>query len=121
MTAWTAQELAQLEKADEVRIAGRRVDGSSRSLVTVWQVVVDGRLYLRSVNGPEGQWYRGVVRHHEGFLQWGRTTREVAYAADDSHDDQVDAAYFAKYGRSAPSLAITSPKAKQTTLRVDPR
>ncbi|GAA5036075.1 DUF2255 family protein [Microbacterium fluvii] len=121
MPGWTQQELDELDRAGEVRVAGRRADGSSRSLTIVWHVVVDGDLYLRSVKGPEGQWYRGVAHHHEGFLRWGSTTREVTYTPDSSHDDAVDAAYFAKYGTGSATQSLMKAEARQTTLRVDPR
>ena len=121
MSTWTDAELAQIDRAPQVRVAGRRADGSSRTLTIVWHVVVDGNLYLRSVKGPEGQWYRGVAHHFEGFLEWAGATREATFTLDHSHDDEVDAAYTAKYGNGSPSRAITSPLAKQTTMRVDPR
>ncbi|WP_139416633.1 DUF2255 family protein [Agromyces laixinhei] len=121
MGAWTAAELKELDDAYEVKVAGRRADGSSRTLTTVWHVVVDGDLYLRSVKGTDGQWYKGVVRNFEGFLSWNSTTREVAFTLDASHDDAVDAAYVARYGNGAPSRSITSASARETTLRVDPR
>ncbi|WP_243076272.1 DUF2255 family protein [Microbacterium sp. SS28] len=121
MTGWTDTELRELDRSGEVRVAGRRADGTSRTLTIVWHVVVDGKLYLRSVKGPGGEWYKGVARHFEGFLRWGANTRAVAYTLDPSHDDAIDKAYFAKYGNGSPSRSITSPLAKQTTLRVDPR
>ena len=118
---WTADELDELGRVYEVRVAGRRADGSARTLTIVWHVVVDGHLYLRCVKGTDGQWYKGVVRHFEGYLRWAGTTREVSYTLDASRDDAVDAAYFTKYGNGSASRSITSPLAKQTTLRVDPR
>ncbi|MFD4422813.1 DUF2255 family protein [Agromyces sp. NPDC058484] len=121
MATWTDAELRQLDDAHEVRVAGRRADGSSRTPKIVWHVVVDGNLYLRSVYGTEGQWYKGVARHFEGFLRWDSATRAVIYTLDGSHDDAIDAAYFAKYGNGAPSRSITTAAARETTLRVDPR
>jgi hypothetical protein len=121
MSSWTKKELDALDRASEIRVAGRRQDGTSRTLVTIWHVVVDGALYARSVYGPNGQWYKGVVRHHEGFVSWGGDTREVTYVPDREHDDAIDAAYFAKYGKGAPSQHITSADAKTTTLRIEPR
>lgn len=121
MSAWTAAELRQLDRAGEVRVAGRRADGTSRTPVIVWHVVVDGNLYLRSVKGPEGQWYKGVARYFEGFLAWGGQTRSVTYALDSTHDSAIDAAYTAKYGNGSATRAITNSLSKQTTLRVDPR
>ena len=121
MSTWTDDDLALLDRVGEIKVAGRRADGSLRSLVIVWHVVVDGAVYIRSVRGADGHWYRGVVKHHEGAIAWGGTKRDVRYIADDGHDDAIDAAYFAKYGKGSPSRAITSPEARATTLRVEPR
>jgi hypothetical protein len=121
MTAWTGQELSSLEGAHEIRVAGRRKDGTIRTLVIVWHVVVGGALYVRSVRGTEGQWYKGVVRHFEGAISWGAQTREVTYTLDSSHDPEIDAAYAAKYGTGSATRAITSEIATRTTLRVDPK
>ncbi|MEX0153769.1 DUF2255 family protein [Microbacterium sp. LMI1-1-1.1] len=121
MTEWTSAELSNLAQAYEVRVAGRRGDGSSRTLVIVWHVVVDGQLYLRSVNGPDGQWYKGVARSFEGFLRWGSSTRAVTFSLDSTRDGVIDAAYEQKYGTGSATRAITSALARQTTLRVTPR
>ncbi len=121
MSGWTDAELRELGLAREVRVAGRRADGTSRTLVIVWHVVVDGALYLRSVKGPEGEWYKGVARYFEGFLSWGEHTRAVSYTLDSSNDPAIDAAYTAKYGNGASTRSITNDLSHQTTLRVDPR
>ncbi len=121
MTAWTEQELSSLENAREIRVAGRRKDGTIRTLVIVWHVIVDGILYVRSVRGKEGQWYKGVIRHFEGAISWGALYREVTYTPDSSHDAEIDAAYIAKYGTGSATRAITSEIATQTTLRIDPK
>ena len=121
MSWWTDAELRELDRAREVRVAGRRSDGASRTLVIVWHVVVDGAVYLRSVKGPQGQWYQGVARHFEGFLRWGGQTRAVSYTLDSTHDSAIDAAYTAKYGNGSATRSIITPLSKETTLRVDPR
>ncbi|GAB3912948.1 hypothetical protein GCM10011575_21640 [Microlunatus endophyticus] len=46
--------------------------------------------------------------------------RNVVYVPDDSVDDQIDTAYFAKYGNGSSSEAITNPTSRATTLRVEP-
>jgi hypothetical protein len=121
MTEWTGEELDSLASAHEIRVAGRRKDGTLRTLVIVWHVVVDGVLYVRSVRGTEGQWYKGVVRHFEGAIGWGSQTREVTYTLDSSHDAEIDAAYVAKYGTGASVRAITNEMATQTTMRIEPK
>jgi hypothetical protein len=121
MAAWTTEELSALDREHEIRVAGRRADGSLRKLVIIWHVVVDGALYARSVRGTDGRWYQGVTRHFEGAISWGGTTRDVRYTLDSSRDDAIDAAYFAKYGRGSSTRAITTAAATATTLRIDPR
>lgn len=121
MSNWTEQELATLDRTSEIQVAGRRDDGTPRKLVTIWHVVVDGALYVRSVYGPDGQWYKGVIRHNEGIVSWSGKIRDARYVSDSSQDAAVNAAYFDKYGRGAPSQHITSATAKTTTLRIEPR
>ena len=121
MSGWTDEELRALEQIGEIGVAGRRQDGSARTLVTIWGVVVDGKLYIRSVRGADGGWYQGVMRHREGTLAWNGETRNVAYVPDDSADDLIDQAYFQKYGTGDSSRMITRPSARATTLRVEPR
>ena len=56
MSGWTADELTRIGRADELRIASRRADGSLRPFITIW-VVRDGRRPLR----PLGLWLRQPV------------------------------------------------------------
>lgn len=121
MSTWTAEELHSLARVSEIRVAGRRQDGSLRALTIVWHVVIDGRLYVRSVRGVEGGWYKGVMHHHEGAISWDGKTREVTYAPDATVNDQIDTAYLNKYGSGSPTRAITNAAAKATTLRIEPR
>ncbi|GAA1940880.1 DUF2255 family protein [Agromyces allii] len=121
MSTWTPEELTALDRAGEIRVAGRRDDGSLRTPVIIWHAVVDGSLYARSVRGPEGGWYRGVTRNSEGTVSWGGQTRDVTYTRDDSHDAALDDAYFAKYGRGSATQSLMKPEVKATTLRIDPK
>ena len=121
MSNWTADELQALDRVKEIRVAGRRRDGSLRTLTIIWHVVLDGNLYVRSVRGVEGSWYKGVIRHYEGAISWGGQTRDVTYIADATVDEQIDAAYFDKYGNGSSTRAMVTATAKATTLRVEPR
>jgi len=120
MKAWTEAELDAIDRADELRVAGERADGSLRKLVVVWQVRVGDDVYIRSVRGPSGGWYRGVRDQDRGRIESGGVTKDVAFERDSSHDAEIDAAYRAKYGRGSSVDAITTPTAKETTLRVSP-
>lgn len=120
MTDWTASELDTLDRIGEIRVAGRRDDDTLRPLVIIWHVVVDGALYVRSVRGPDGKWYQGVMRRMEGAIAWDDQTRDVSYVHDLEHEAAIDSAYFAKYGRGSSSQSLMSAEVKATTLRIDP-
>ncbi|WP_306232796.1 DUF2255 family protein [Agrococcus beijingensis] len=120
-TAWTKDELDAFERVSEIRVAGARRDGSLRSWRIVWHAVVDGQLLVRSVNGPEAQWYVGVLRQLRGGVAWDGEERDVAFVLDDSLDDELDAAYVARYGNGAPTRRLNAEPARGTTLRVDAR
>lgn len=123
MPEWTTDELSKIGKAEELQIASLRRDGTLGSPRTIWVVQHGDDLYVRSVNGPTAAWFRGTRVRHQGHIQAGGVIKDVTFA--DAHDinDQVDAAYRAKYGRYAASIiqAITSPEAASTTMRLVPR
>jgi hypothetical protein len=110
------EELSSLERTHEIRVAGRRNDGTFRTPVIVWHVVVGGVLHVRSVRGTEGQWYKGVVRHFEGAISWAADTREVTSTLDSLHDSEIDAAYAAKYGTGSATRAASVASAKTARL-----
>ena len=124
MTAWTSDEIARIGTAEELQIASRRGDGTLRNLVTIWVVRLGDDLYVRSVNGRTSAWFRGTQEHHEGHIKAGGVEKDVTFV-DAGHDldDQLDAAYRAKYRRYAESIinSIVSPKAQSATIKLLPR
>src|SRR6266516_5756434 len=101
MTAWTSDELNKIGAAEELRIASLRRDGKLRNPVTIWVVRVGDDLYVRSWKGRTGSWFRASQVRHEGHVQAGGVDRDVTFVAgaDDDINDQIDAAYRAKYRR----------------------
>ncbi|CAM3541043.1 DUF2255 domain-containing protein [Occultella aeris] len=120
MTTWNPDDLAAIDNVGELDVAAHRPDGTLRNSRVVWHVVVDGALYIRSVRGQEGAWYRGVQRTGTGVVDAGGVHAEVTFTRDDTHDASIDAAYRAKYGGGSAVVAITNAVATATTLRVDP-
>ena len=122
MTSWKSADLNRFGDAQELRIAGTRRDGSLRTPVIVWVVRVGDDLYTRSVNGPDAAWFRGIRPQLRGQISVGALTADVDFvdAAGDA-DDEIDAAYRAKYGRyPGPVRSITSEMARSTTLKLVP-
>ncbi|MGB8382024.1 MAG: DUF2255 family protein [Dermatophilaceae bacterium] len=121
MTGWTSADLAAIEPDRELRVAARRPDGTLRPSRIVWHVVVDANLYIRSVRGQEGAWYKVARRTGTGAIDAGGVHAEVTFTPDDTHDEAIDRAYHAKYGNGSPVRAITNPTATATKLRIDPQ
>ncbi len=124
MTAWKSDELAKIGAAEEMQVAPLRRDGTHGKPVTVWVVRHGDDLYVRSVRGRLGQWFRGTQERHEGRIRDGRVQQDVTFVdADHNFDDEIDAAYRAKYRRYAGSIlnSVLSPEARSTTIKLVPR
>jgi hypothetical protein len=121
MSEWSAADLVAIDRDGELHVAAHRPDGTLRSPKIVWHVVVDGALFIRSVRGDQGAWYRGAQRTGTGVVESGGVRAEVTFTRDDARDDAVDRAYHAKYGNGSAVDHITNPTARATTLRVEPR
>ncbi len=124
MSAWDNEALAKIAAAEEVRIASVRPDGTLRKPVTVWVVRHGDDLYVRSVRGRGGHWFRGTQERHEGRIRAGAVQQDVTFvdAARDI-DDEIDAAYRAKYRRYAGSIlnSVLTPEARSSTTKIEPR
>jgi len=121
---WTKDQLDKVARTEEVQIASARRDGMLGKPVTVWIVRHGDDLYLRSVRGPKGNWFRGTQDRHEGRIQAGGVQQDVAFVdADHVIDEEVDAAYRTKYRRYAGSVlnSVLTPEARSTTIKLVPR
>ncbi len=99
-------------------------DGKLRKPVTVWVVRHGEDTYIRSVRGRSGHWFRGIQERHEGRMRAGRVQQDVTFVdADHGIDDEIDAAYRAKYRRYAGSIlnSVLTPEARSTTIKLVPR
>src|SRR5260370_5909966 len=124
MTQWKNDQLDKLGKAEEVQIASVGRDGTLRKPVTVWAVRHDDELYVRSVKGRSGQWFRSAQERHVGRIRAGGVQQDVTFVdADHDIDDEVDAAYRAKYRRYAGKIlnSVLTPEARSTMIKIVPR
>jgi hypothetical protein len=121
---WTSDELTRIGNAEELEIESLRSDGTLRKPTTIWVVRVGDDLYVRPVNGRSGAWYRGTQERHEGHIQAGGVDKDVTFVgADPAINDQIDAAYRAKYRRYAASIvnSVLTPKSQAATIKLVPR
>jgi hypothetical protein len=124
MTHWTRDQLERIGRAEEVQIESVRRDGTLGKRVTVWVVRHGDDLYIRSVRGRKAIWFRGTQERHEGRIRAGGVQQDVTFVdAGGDVDDDVDAAYRAKYRRYAGSIlnSVLTPEARSTTIALVPR
>jgi hypothetical protein len=123
VSTWTSDELDRIEAAEELEIASVRRDSTLRKPVTIWVVRHGDDLYVRSVYGRGSSWFRGVQVRHEGHIRAGGVDKDVLLVAMDDMNEEIDAAYRAKYHRYAERIVgtIVSPEARAATLKLVPR
>lgn len=124
MTTWTTDELDKVGSAEELRIATMRNDGTLRKPVTIWVVRLDEDLYIRSVNGRTGAWFRRAHVRQAGQIRAGSITKDVTFVeeTDPAINDQIDAAYRTKYRRYSAGIvnSIINAKARSATIKLVP-
>jgi hypothetical protein len=125
MMTWTGDEFDKIAAAEELRIAPLRQDGTPRNPVTTWVVMSGDHLYVRSYKGAGGAWFRAAKESHEALIQADGARVEVTLVEehDPAVNDQVDAAYRAKYSRYGSEYVdpMVAPQTRATTLRIVPR
>ena len=119
-----AETLRLLDETKEVFIETRRDNDSPEHRTIIWVVVVEGEVYVRSVRGPRGRWYREISSNPEGALhvQDYRVPVRAAHAAEGPRVDAVSAALRSKYEQSSPNstAAMLRPDTLPTTLKLSP-
>ena len=125
MSTWTSDELKKIGTAEELQIASIRNGGTLRKPVTIWVVRVGDDLYVRSVNGRDSAWFRGMQVRHEGHIQAGGVDKDVSFieGSDPDINAKIDAAYRTKYRRYGERIVgtIVSPGARAATIKLVPR
>ncbi|MFJ3667191.1 DUF2255 family protein [Streptomyces sp. NPDC090106] len=122
-TTWNDSDLKSIGAAEELDLESERDDGTLRAPVTMWVVQADGRLYVRSVKGVDGPWYRGTRSRHQGRVAAGGIRADVSFHdAEPGEYAAVDAAYRDKYGRYTGIVEhVLTERARASTLRLEPR
>ena len=123
MTIWNDSDLRKIGAAEELDLKSERADGTLRDPVTMWVVRVGDHVYVRSVKGTAGPWFRGTQSRHQGRIDAGGVRQDVTFReADPGEYAGVDTAYREKYGRY-PSIVehVLTDRARASTLRLDPR
>jgi hypothetical protein len=112
-----------LEAAEEVEIETSRGAGGPVHRTTIWAVVEQGEVYVRSLNGNAGRWYREalenpeVVVHVDGEAYSAR----AVHAPDDDSIARTSSGLQRKYADSPYLETMIRNEILETTLRLEPR
>lgn len=122
MSSWPKDELTKIAETDDLHISPLREDGVTYGTPTwIWSVVVDGALYVRAYNGPSSRWYKAAMQQKHGRITAAGITKEVRFdRIDGSINDQIDAAYRAKYRTSPYLQPMISKSSRSATVRIEP-
>ena len=120
MTNFDSETRRQLRDTREVAI---RTGKHPKTAVTIWVVVADDEVYVRSWLGARGRWYRDLASGGPATLEVG--DRQLAVQAIPINDSAVVARvsreFLEKYQPNSHAREMVGPETLPTTLRLDPR
>jgi len=109
-----------LRDVQEVAI---RTEKHPESAVVIWVVVAGGEVFVRSVRGTKGRWYRDLATGGSATLEFaGRRLGVQALPASDADSiARASREYLRKYQPSPYAQAMVRAEVLPTTLRLEPR
>jgi hypothetical protein len=120
MAKFDAETLRGLRDVREIAI---RTEKHPNSAVVIWVVVADDDVFVRSVGGAKGRWYRDLAAGGPATLEVaGRRLAVQAIPVSDA--DAIARAsreYLRKYRPSPYAPAMVKAEVLPTTLRIEPR
>ena len=120
MAKFDANTLRELRDLPKVVI---RTEKHPETGVTIWVVVADDEVFLRSVRGSKGRWYRDLATGGSATLGFaGRRLGVQALPVSDA--DAIARAsreFLRKYQPSPYAQSMVRAEVLPTTLRLEPR
>jgi hypothetical protein len=120
MASFDADTLRQLRDVQEVAIRSEKHPGSA---VVIWVVVADDEVFVRSVRGRKGRWYRDLAAGGPAALEFAghRLAVQAIPASDADSIARASREYLRKYRTSPYAQAMVRAEVLPTTLRLEPR
>ena len=114
-------DLAAMAAAEEVEIETRSAGGETHRTI-IWIVERDGEVYIRSVRGPRGRWYREAVADPAVAIHVdGRRVAATAVpATDPTAVEACSEALRAKYRADYSLASMLEPETLPTTMKLVP-
>jgi hypothetical protein len=114
---------AAVDSAQEVEIETRRGEGAPVHRTPIWAVVDGGDVYVRSLRGTRGRWYRELMADPAAVLHVEGDTFPVqaVQAADPESIERASHALRRKYPASRSLDSMLADDILETTVRLEPR
>jgi len=119
MATFDRDTLRHLHDTQEIAIrTGKHPDKP----VTTWVAVAGDEVFVRSVRGPKGRWYRDLAAGGPAELEFaGRKLSVQAIPANnEAAISQASREYLRKYKTSPYAQAMVKAETLPTTLRLEP-
>ena len=112
-----------LREMRDLREVAIRTEKHPKTAVVIWLVVADDEVFVRSVRGGNGRWYRDLAAGGPATLELAGAKLAVqAIPADDPEAiARASSEYLRKYRTSPYAQSIVRPEVLSTTLRLEPR
>jgi hypothetical protein len=120
MANFDADTLDELRDLQEVLIrTGKHLENA----VVIWVTVGDDEVFVRSVRGTKGRWYRDLAAGGPATLEFGgrRLAVQAIPASDPAAVGRASREYLRKYRSSPYAQAMVRSEVLPTTLRLEPR
>ena len=119
MATFDQETLRKLHDRKEVAIRTTKHPGSA---VTIWVVVSSTDVFIRSVRGTKGRWYRDLANGGPATLEFDnkKLAVQAVPATDAGSIERANQEFLSKYRSSPYSASIVRPEVLETTLRLDP-
>lgn len=118
---WNNEILNQIDQADDLKIAPFRPDGKTTGSPTwIWEIVVEGRLFVRAYSGVHSSWYQAAIKQQAGKIQAAGQVFDVAFAAvhDETLNAKIDQAYREKYASSRYMSHMIGSSSRAATVEI---
>ena len=120
MAKFDADTLRELHDLREVSI---RTEKHPDSAVVIWVVVADNEVFVRSVRGSKGRWYRDIATGGSATLEFAghRLAVQAVPVSDADSIARASREYLRKYETSPYAQSVVRAEVLPTTLRLEPR
>jgi hypothetical protein len=112
-----------IDTAREIDIETSRAPDAPAHRTTIWAVVADGDVYVRSLRGESGRWYRELMANPDAVVHVDAEQLPVraVRAPDPESVERASVGLRRKYGESRSLDSMLRDDILETTVRLEPR